>query len=489
MHQKYVSTDSAPEPMDVDTPDYRRVTQQQSTKSQHEVTEKHDTRQPTQWYDTEKGGAILKEIVREIMTTMTNDISYSRNQYSKNLTMEFTHYGQKWTINFPKSFGNEPALISNSSSGNNVPSKNVVKDIRKACKCAQCRAHQTINHRRSPSPSRYNNPSPSHTRQDSSPSPIKQGPTTSPTKQVHQPSYSRRSLTPSPSKRSPTPSPSKQGRFTPYHVKRPPSRREAKSPPQPWYNTTSGKALVEEFKAEIGKYLGTTDNSGKVKAQDNNIILCAKQLTFYHNKRNWIIEFIDNANKDIELKMYGENKTMAKLRSPSDAVRKLKQNCSCTSCRSAGRSPSAGQRRQGSALPRPSSRYGVNVDRRPPTRVSSSSTFFATEKGEEKFRRICTDINTLLLNGGNADITRLHSKDIQVTFKHNRMQWKITFPFKFPEQLPEVGYGYAYTLQRVNEFFPVVVSNDDVLRAIKNNCNCSSCKPAHSYKYKSNRIY
>ncbi|CAB4006418.1 Hypothetical predicted protein [Paramuricea clavata] len=474
MHQNYFSTDSVPEPMDVDPPDYHKVTLQESTKPQHQVTENHDTKQPTQWYDTEEGGAKLKEIDQEIRTTMTNNIGYSRNTYSKNLTIEFTHYGQKWTIDFPELFDNEPALISNSHYGKGFPSRNVIGDIRKACRCHQCQ-NKIIHCQHSPSKDNHPLSSP---KRDHSPSRAKRSPP-----HIH----SKNVQSPSPPKQDPSPplkdvhhvSRSRQGRYSPYdHDKRPQSRRVSKSPQQPWYNTEIGKPIVQKIKSDIETYLKTTSNVGRVRAMDTATSKGrTKHLIFYHNGHDWIIEFV-SSSQVVELKIdrYGQKKCVATLGSPYDVVRELKHHCFCIRCLSTRRSPSAGQRRQRSALTRPNSRY---VDRRSPTRVSptrvsSTSKFFATEKGEEKFGKICTQINTLFLNGRNVDISRLHSKDIEVKFEHNRRQWKIMFPFGFPEASPKLDFAYMH--QTVDKFYPASVSNDNVLRAIRKKCNCSSCR-------------
>ncbi len=471
MHQNYFSyngTSDRDSPMDVDPPvNNSWDSHHQSSHSQYHVTKNHQhetsptrrvVNEEAQWYNTEKGGTILKEIIQEISTTMSRDINYHRDQYSKNLTMEFTHNRLKWIIKFPKSFGNEPAQIINSSyAGKDVLSKSVINDIRKICGCGQCRKNENIGRQQSPS---------------------KVHRVPSPPKPEHPFSHAK-SPPPSPPKRDFSP-PSKhvrhsrQGRHSPYD-RRPQSRfREAKSPSQPWYNTAGGKQIVEEIKSKIENYLRTTNNSTRVKIQES----CSKQLTFYHGQRDWIVEFINNSSKDITLKIYGE-RNFVKLKPPYDVVSEIKDHCVCANCRSTRRGPSAGQRRQGSAFTRPNSRYGANVDRHSPSRVSStpSPKFFASEKGEEEFRKICNQINSLFLNGGNVDMSRhTDSRDIEITFQHNRRKWTVTFPFGFPKELSKLHFAYAYSRQNLHRLFPIPVSNGNILRAIRNNCDCVSCK-------------
>ena len=407
----------------------------------------------TQWYETEKGGTLLKEINEEITTTMTQDINYYRDQSSKDLTMDFFHNGKKWIIYFPKSFDNEPAQINNSSGVKNFSSKSVTKDIRKACGCRQCRNNEHVGHQ------------PSHP---------------SPPKQDH--FHSNQSLPPSPPTRNSSP-PSKHVRQTysrhGHHSpldKRPQSRAGLKSPSQPWYNTSSGKAVVAEVKASIENYLKASRQVARVRTMEalNSQNKQVKQLIFYHNEHDWVVEFCSSSNK-VELKTdkHRQKKCVAKLNEPYDVIAALIQHCFCVKCRSM-RSPSAVvQRRQGSAnLRRPNSRYGANIDRRPPSRVSSTPKYFSSEQGEAKFGKICTEITNLLLSGGgNLDIQRnLVSKSIGVTFRHNRRQWKVTFPFEFPKLPPKLQHSYAYNHRAIS------LRDGNVVRAIKQNCDCSSCK-------------
>ena len=393
----------------------------------------------TQWYETEKGGTLLKAIIEEITTTMTKDIKYYRDESSKDLTMDFFHHGKKWIINFPKSFDNEPARISNSSGVKIVASKSITSDIRKVC--GQCQNNEHVEHQ------------PSHP---------------SPPKQDH--SHSKQ--------RPPTSSPTRNS--TPPHVpplgKRPQSRAGLKSPSQPWYNTSSGKAIVDEVKASIENYLKASDKVGRVRTREafNSQNKQVKQLIFYHNLHDWIIEFASSSDKaELKTDERVRKRCVAKLTQPYDVVAALTQNCFCMKCKSM-RSPSAVvRRRQGSAnLRRPNSRYGVNIDRRPPSRVSSTPKYFSSEEGEAKFGKVCTEITSLLLNGrGNLDIQRnLNSKNIDVTFEHNRRHWKVTFPFEFPIVSPMLKHSYAYT------FHPVPLEDGNVLRAIRKRCDCPSCK-------------
>ena len=399
-----------------------------------------------QWYETEKGGTLLKKINEEITTTMTKHINYYRDPSSKDLTMDFFHNGKKWIISFPKSFDNEPAQISNSSSVKIVSSKCVTKEIRKACGCHQCHEHVGLEPSH-PSPPKQDD---SHPKQSPPPSPPTRN-SSPPSKHVRQ-TYSRHSRHSPPDKR-------------------PQSRAGLKSPSQPWYNTYPRKAIVDEVKASIENYLKASNQVGRVRTMEtlNSQNKQVKQFIFYHNLHDWIIEFASSSNK-VELKIdeSGQTKLVAELSEPYDVVAALTQNCPCTKCRSK-RSPSAVvQRRQGSAnLRRPNSRYGANIERRPPRRVSSTPKYFSSEQGEVKFGKICTEITTVLLNGrGNLDIQRnLYSKNIDVTFRHNRKQWKVTFPFEFPKLLPKVHHGSR----------AVPLGDGNVLRAIKKNCDCSSC--------------
>jgi hypothetical protein len=444
LKQNYFSN-SANSPMDGDS-SYKENSYQHKTSPTRNVLSK-DMNGVTQWYETEKGGTLLKSIVDEITATMTSDIDYHRHANSKDLTMEFTHYGKRWTINFPKSFDSEPAQIRSSSSGKNIPSKSITSDIRKACRCSQCRNNEHIN-KHQHLPSIKNHPSPP--KQDNSHYHAKQRP-------------------PSPRRSSPPPQNSypRQGRHSPQH-KRPQSKGGLTSSRQPWFDTHRGKATVDEIKESIERHSNAGTNVGRVRVMETlNSQGKGKRLLFYHNRQDWIIELV-STKEDGELKTeeHGQKKFVAKLKAPNyDVVGALTRHCVCAKCRSLRSRPSSVQRRPEST--RSYSRHAVNDEPRPRSRLSSPPKFFSTEEGERKFKKIHTDITNVLLDGGNVDMSRnTFTKDVDVTFKHYRRQWKVTFPFTFPKLPPKLQYfSHSFSVPR-----------GDVIRAVRKECPCSSCK-------------
>lgn len=480
-HQNFFSTDDSSagrhspmdvdQPMDTDPPHNHCITQQQQTShSQYHVkSPKHlDNTETQQWYETEKGGAIVKEIHQEVTKKMASNIDYQRDANSKDLTMKFRHGNKKWMVIFPKSFSNEPAVIRNETTGGSKLSKNILEDIREMCCCTDCQTILRHNDPHSPSiphPTSYKrDPSPS--KRD--PSPYRRDP--SPSKQVPSP-FERDA---SPTTHSPPSTPIKRDRqpprYRPYTAKsesRPPTGRRRQSPSQPWYNTATGKATVEKIKTELCTYLRSTTNSGKVETLDTH---ASKKLSFYHSSEEWVVEFCNNANKDVTIKFHGMTKA---LKHPYDVVSVLTDGCPCAECRLTKRSPSPGRR----PLPaRPNSRYG-RINQRSPTRVSStpSPNFFASGRGEEQFKKILTDISTL--SEKNVDIQRhINSRKIEVNFEHSGRKWKVVFPFRFPEESADVSSMRVSKYQRVNQFIRVPVGNDGVIRAIRKKCRCQSCE-------------
>ncbi|XP_028393443.1 uncharacterized protein LOC114517818 [Dendronephthya gigantea] len=510
--------DTDPE-MDTDQPHNHYITRQQQTNHSqyHDKNSKQlDNSETKQWYETEKGGAIVKEIHEEVTNKMASNIDYHRDANTKDLTMKFHHAHKSWSVLFPKSFANKPAVITNETSGKSMSSKSILQDVREMCHCVECGTIPRNNDprspllphpsssRRDPSPSKRDpsisrrDPSPS--RRDTSPSkrypsPPKRYP--SPSKQDSSPS--RRD--PSPSRRDPSPSkgypsPSKQetspfkrdfssttyhsppstptkqdrhsDRHRPYPTKsasRPRTGRKGQDPSQPWYNTASGKAILDKIKTELSAYLRSTTCSGRVKTQDTDV---SKKLSFYHSSQDWVVEFFNNPYKEVKVTFHG-NKTKT-LIPPYDVVSVLKNNCLCPECRPRKRSPSAGRRQTST------SRH-ARINQPSPTRVSStpSPTFFASGKGEKQFQKIYTGIETL--SEKDVDIQRLiDSRKIEVKFEHNRRKWKVIFPFKFPEEAAVVQQQSTrvYSRQNVNHFIPV--EKGDVLRAIRKDCGCRSCK-------------
>ena len=481
MCQNYISTNYTA-PRDSPMVDNKPVNYRNTQEHSNRTWSRHHMNENMQWYNTEEGGSILKEIHQEV-AAMASNVAYDRGKESKDLKMEFIHGGQHWKIQFPKSFGNMPAVITSMSNGKQVPSTNIIKDVRKLCGCSECRTSESADH-----PSVKEDHPYSSGKQESSTlhsSSLPKHPRQSPPL-----GQSRHSPLPGKSRHSPPPTRSRQNpptRQTRHSSRTSPSRPDHRSHSRsqsrrtslssvPWYNTANGKSIVDKIKVDIETYLKTTDNSGKVKTRSFET---SKELTFYHSSREWIIRFINNSNKDIELKIFGERKLLAKLRPQCDVVSELTQHCPCFTCKATR--PSTRQRRQGSA--RPNSRYAnYNIAPRSPVRVASTPTpkFFEYDESEAQFGKICNDISTLILQGGNVDILRdpnSENKDIDVKFVHNRKHWNIKFPFNFPRQLPKLGYRVEYTGQRANKFIPVPLNKpDDVLRGIRDNCSCPSCK-------------
>ena len=462
IHQNYFRKSDAADrdsPMEVDEPEnYRGVQSEREVAKNHynrnceNKSLKHfkDKNIMTQWYETEEGGTKLKEIIEEITTTMNTNISYNRDLHFKNLIMVFPHRGKDWTIHFPGSFDNEPAIIVNPIDGKNLSSKNVVKDIRRHCKCHACRACEDGVHERS---SRKGNGLSSPKRNHSL-THEKQNRQLSQSNDLHYSSSPKRS------------SPNRHDHLSPNSYGRSQkSQMKSRSSPQPWYNRESGKRIVERVKSDIETYLKTSStNAGGVKTKE--IITSkgrVKQLHFYHYG-NWIIEFV-GSSQDVEVKTekFGQIRCVAKLSSPYDVLSELKKQCVCSHCRSRRRSPSAGQRRT-----RPNSRY-ADIPQRSPVRVASTPTprHFESDDGEKKFMKIYNEIHAFLDSGPIEMARGLYSKGINVIFVHNRKQWNVKFPFKFPRELPKVSCNNSY---------PEAIRGGHVIRRIREICMCQSCK-------------
>ena len=209
MRQNYMSVDD-PTPMDVGPPYYQGTGvpnykhtgapnyKHTGTRDYHMDVDQHDSYQETQWYETEEGGTILKETHLKIENEMADrGINYNRHSISRDLTMEFIHNNQRWTVKFPKAFTSEPAQVE-SSGVRTFSSKNIIKDIRRACSCIKCKNYEKIDqqhssigcHPRGPG-QRHGKLSPSHTKQDNYFSQAKQNPgrgqnsSPSPSKSAH----------------------------------------------------------------------------------------------------------------------------------------------------------------------------------------------------------------------------------------------------------------------------------------------------------------
>ena len=85
-----------------------------------------------QWYNSSDGKAKLQKIVEDIGGKLkpTDDVDFSHNTNSLNLTLKFTHNGNTWLIEFPASFDKEPARIQ-CNSRQPLFSTNVVEAIQK----------------------------------------------------------------------------------------------------------------------------------------------------------------------------------------------------------------------------------------------------------------------------------------------------------------------------------------------------------------------
>ena len=421
-HQNFSAKTDAfdPKPMDVDKPEDDRG----GLRSERRVPENNNG--VSQWYETEEGRTKLKEIVKEITATMSKNIVFDRDKNSKNLTMKFAHGGKNWSINFPESFDNKPAIIVNPLNKDDLFSKNVILDIRRACKCRECQIHENNVHQRAPSRKDHR---PSSPKRSYSPTHKKQDP-------PHPPFSPSKPQPPSLSRHD-RPSHSKQVRYSPYDKSQNSQMETRRS--QPWYDTGEGKLLVESIKTNIETHL---KNSTKVKTKEvMKFKGRTKQLLFYHNYQNWIIEFVSLGDIELKREEHGKAMCVAKLSSPDDVVGQVMKHCFCSGCQRTTRTPSARQGRLGSALVhgRPKSRH--NIPRRSSPRITSTASprFFETFDGEKKFRRICTQISATLLNGRDVGMERdVISRDIEVKFPHNGKQCSIVFPFTFPRDLPDV---------------------------------------------------
>lgn len=337
--------------MDVEPPEYYGYTEEPSKKELCDITPNHhDTSGMKQWYETEQGGGILKDIHQKL-NSITSKIDYQRDKESKDLTMSFTLDGHKRTIKFPSSFDRQQALIECSRHGKCIKSTNIISDIRKVCNsCETVDCQQSPNKQGSfPSRKEYDLLHPKNNTCSNAPHPH--------SRQVDPRTNALRTYLPRHA------SPSKP-RNQPATVRKSHYPFDTWGSPQRWYtsnNTKNGKSEVEQIKTDIEGYLKTTNNSGKkVKSQHSS-----KQLTFYHNFQDWIIEFVDDSGmKNIQLKRNGEKKPVSVFNvPPHDVVGELSRHCSCEFCRVIERSRSgACEPRQTFASTRPNLHCGEKAN-------------------------------------------------------------------------------------------------------------------------------
>ena len=388
-----------------------------------------------QWYNSSEGKAKLQKIVENIRGKLkpTDDVDFSRNTNSLNLTLKFTHNGNTWLIEFPASFDKEPARIQ-CNSRQPLFSTNIVEAIQKRCKCSPC-IHEIIGHGN-----------------------------TKPQPTDHRVSMSNHDA--GKSKRSPRPSARSKSVG--------PQRERPRSAKVPWYKTEEGKSTLKTLQNDIESF----ERNAKVKLNTNDFSQ-EVSLTFQHGYYEWILTFPRNYPKGrakISNKVAGVTKLLGSLPEELNVLETVKQTCICSRCRARIKSS---QRKTPSARYPPSRHFPIEADDRNPVinQVKASPEdnrqWYLIDTGEKALSRICTQISSLLLDGSSVDISRAKtSGDIRLEFDYHHCRWRIEFPTNYPTKQPEIGY-----YDRFEHYTSINFKSPGIIwLAIKDNCSCRLCK-------------
>ena len=432
-----------------------------SRKTHSSTTQQRNTyqvnRDVKQWYTTPEGENKLKKLheqIRRILKPSTK-VEFLRNPYPYDLSLEFQHDGNKWKVEFPKSFDQKPARIYCNSICSSISSTNIVEAIQGACPCSSCSA-TSVN--------RYI------------------------TSQLHRSSSRLDNHDVGKLKNCGDSSGRKQ------HVSNGRLPDKFNTTEVPWCKTADGKLTLERLRNQICSFLSMNGERDEVKVIESSDIQDVS-LSFCHGNSVWFIKFNGSCpSTEVELlkKQRGTKQSICTLSSPLDVIETLKRSCRCQKCAPLNHRPSSrkytpahsryfvrdtilnpGEARINlpDVLPRTITRSPIP---HPAATRRYQEQWYSNDRGEKRLREICTQLSALFLNGKEVDISRsTETGNILVKFDHNHRDWRIEFPTHYPKSPPEIGYYDHLARYRPSSPIPINGNIVDQIRAI---CCCRECR-------------